>query len=160
MITFPLSFIPLLLQQITWCCRYSKCCMVISSLACFALSAVCIWIGVWHYHECLWACFFIDETVLMVIAFIEAALWFSSGVLTMIFVTSGRHVKWEEWWDARTDAADAIVATVADQRGRYWREKGTANTTIDTSEPSVTKPTKQIPKYSKGDSRSNLDHRG
>jgi len=140
--TFPLSFIPFFLQQIAWCCRYSKCCMVISSLACFALSAVCIWIGIWHSHMCLTMCFFVDENVLMVIAFIEAALWLASGVLTMIFVASGRHAKWEEWWDAGAAPRPP---------------QHTLHRPIPTERGPTDKSNAEI---FQGDSRSNVDHRG
>jgi hypothetical protein len=38
----------------------------------------------------------------MYMAFASAALWMGSGLLTLIFVGSGRHARWEELWNANT----------------------------------------------------------
>lgn len=100
-----IALVPLLLQQILWCCRYHKIVVIFDSLSCLLVGGLNVWAGRQEkalcprYYE--FYCLFC-ECELMYMAFASAALWMGSGLLTLIFVGSGRHARREELWNANT----------------------------------------------------------
>jgi len=109
-ISWSVALIPLVLQQIIWCCRYNKMLLIIDGVVCLIVGGLFIYVGVefwrWGYGS---GCFIFCGDMLMSVSFAAAVLWLASGVLTIIFVASGRHAKWEAKWTKKSVDADADV---------------------------------------------------
>jgi len=100
---------------------------------------------------------------LMIIPLFAGLLWLLSGVLTLHFVLSGKHARYEELWNANTASAEteavAVVAIVELEEGRARpmspacttddlptgteeNKEGAADAALDASEPTAAqKPT-------------------
>jgi len=133
-----IALIPFLLQQILWCCRCHKLVMIIDSLSCLLVGGLNVRAGRQekascnrNYEWCLLFC----ECELMYMAFASAVLWIISGLLTLIFVGSGRHARWEELWNANTNDAEGL------EEGRPTSpivDPDATNATVDASTQSMT----------------------
>lgn len=116
-ISWLVALIPLVLQQIVWCCRYNKTLLIIDGVVCLIVGGFFIYVGVEFWR---WT-----EEAQMCVSYAAAVLWVASGVFTLGFVASGRHAKWEAKWTESLVDTDADVVVVAVEEV----EEGTATPT-------------------------------
>jgi hypothetical protein len=118
--------------------------MIIDSVICLIVGGLYIYIFVAYFdvEAAIWSQQF------MIIRLITGLLWLLSGVLTLIFVVSGRHARYEKLWNEKRANAEveamAVVIEFAEDLpiGIEGNEEGAADATLDASEPSAAqKPT-------------------
>jgi len=140
-VTFIIGLIVLVLLQISWCCRQSKAGIVAASIISVIASIVCLFIGIWlliYRKDATWCYAFTleyddnyyyeddcPEKVWASISFVDAVLWLSTGLFSIMFLWTGRYDKWEGKYrpsnnEENTGGAAAVATAV---------EMGNVNTT-------------------------------
>jgi hypothetical protein len=139
-IIWGVALIPFLLQQILWCRRYHKIFMIIDALTCLIVGGLYIAVTV-----AVADAIFLQE--FMIIPLFAALLWMLSGLLTLIFVVSGKHARYEELWNAKRANAEteAVAVAIELEGGRATpmsphyptvdHPTAVTNVTLDISEP-------------------------
>jgi hypothetical protein len=136
-----IAFIPFLFQQILWCRRSNKIFMII-------ISMICLVVGGLYIAKACSVFGRISLQELVCISFASDLLWLLSGWLTLIFVVSGSHARYEELLNAeRADAEiEAVAVAIELEAGRATPISHNSptvglpiitNVTLDTLEPNT-----------------------
>jgi len=142
-VTFIVAIVALVLLQVVWCCRQSKNGLFVSAGISGAAGCTCVAAGIimlvsWKNQR---YCdpFFLDddyygdnsnydgrdycrEAVWAAVAFVTAALWFSTTGCIFYFVKSGRHAKWEERIQRSVGDSNGTAAATAIEMGNVQQE--------------------------------------
>jgi len=137
-VSFIISFIGLVLSQLSWCLRLPKYTLyafvAVAGVSSLAQIAVGIFVLIkWRKKEYCYIFVFDDdefmynnhdddiyyydacsEEVWASIAFISAALWAASAGFMFYFVNSGRHAKWEEKHGQNTEIATSTPIAIVE----------------------------------------------
>lgn len=120
---FIISMIALVLHQIIWCCRQSRCGIIANQVVSIIAGLCCVFAGVfflvarkkaywcdpftlsyWDNNDDNYRYDYCPEKAYAIVAFVDAALWFAAAACTIAFLKTGRYERWEAALSKTTNA--------------------------------------------------------